>query len=86
MPAISVFFGITIRMYYADHSPPHFHAEYQGQVGKFTIQGEMIVGRITSRPARRLIREWASLHRDELEANWHRTQRHLPIVNIAPLP
>jgi len=30
MPAISVFFGITIRMYYADHSPPHFHAEYQG--------------------------------------------------------
>jgi hypothetical protein len=55
-------------------------------VGKFTIQGEMIVGRIISRPARRLIREWASLHRDELEANWHRTQRHLPTVNIAPLP
>ncbi|WP_373691025.1 DUF4160 domain-containing protein [Endozoicomonas sp. ONNA2] len=30
MPVISTFFGIYIRMYHADHAPPHFHAEYQG--------------------------------------------------------
>jgi len=25
MPTICVFYGITVRMYYDDHNPPHFH-------------------------------------------------------------
>jgi len=28
MPCVSEFFGIAIYMYFNDHSPPHFHAEY----------------------------------------------------------
>ncbi len=28
MPTISEFYGILIRMYFADHAPPHFHALY----------------------------------------------------------
>jgi len=28
MPRVSAFFGIIISMYYNDHAPPHFHAEY----------------------------------------------------------
>jgi hypothetical protein len=28
MPRVSEFFGIAIYMYYNDHLPPHFHAEY----------------------------------------------------------
>ena len=28
MPRISEFFGIVIYMYFNDHAPPHFHAEY----------------------------------------------------------
>jgi len=28
MPEVSRFYGIIIRMYPADHFPPHFHAEY----------------------------------------------------------
>jgi hypothetical protein len=28
MPEISRFFGIVIKMFYDDHNPPHFHAEY----------------------------------------------------------
>jgi hypothetical protein len=28
MPAICQFFGIVIRMFFNDHAPPHFHAEY----------------------------------------------------------
>ncbi|MFQ5674633.1 MAG: DUF4160 domain-containing protein [bacterium] len=31
MPAISMFFGIVVRMFFREHGPPHFHAEYQGQ-------------------------------------------------------
>jgi len=30
MPELSRFFGISIRMYYDDHNPPHFHAIYGG--------------------------------------------------------
>ncbi len=31
MPEISLFFGIRVTMYYDDHNPPNFHAEYNGQ-------------------------------------------------------
>ena len=28
MPELTRFFGIVVRMYFSDHSPAHFHAEY----------------------------------------------------------
>jgi Domain of unknown function (DUF4160) len=28
MPRISFFYGIAITMYFYDHEPPHFHAQY----------------------------------------------------------
>lgn len=28
VPAISAFYGIIIRMFFNEHVPPHFHAEY----------------------------------------------------------
>lgn len=37
MPEIALFYGIRVTMYYDDHNPPHFHAEYNGNkaiVGK----------------------------------------------------
>jgi hypothetical protein len=34
MPEISRFLGIVISIYYNEHNPPHFHAEY----GEFQIQ------------------------------------------------
>ena len=43
MPVISTFFGIVVRMFYQEHEPAHFHAEYQGQQGKFDFAGEVIV-------------------------------------------
>lgn len=85
MPIISVFFGIVIRMYYREHEPAHFHAEHQGQHGKFDLSGEMTVGNIRSKTALRLIREWASLHRRELQADWESTKRGRPLERIEPL-
>jgi uncharacterized protein DUF4160 len=41
MPAISIFFGIVIKMFYNEHEPPHFHAEYQGQRATFDLSGRM---------------------------------------------
>ena len=85
MPAISVFFGIIIRMFYREHEPPHFHAEHQGQQGVFSFDGKMTAGNINSRTARRLIRQWASLHRRELETNWENMTLGRSVERIAPL-
>lgn len=85
MPIISTFFGIVIRMFYEDHLPPHFHAEHQGQQGKFGFDGIMTVGNIRSKTALRLIREWANLHQAELEANWARATAKTPLDRIPPL-
>lgn len=85
MPIISAFFGILIRMFYKDHGPPHFHAEYQGQHAKFGLDGRMIVGDIRSKTALRLIREWAALHERELADNWRRMETNRTLERIEPL-
>jgi hypothetical protein len=59
VPIISVFFGIVIRMFYQEHEPPRFHAEYQGQSGTFDFDGRPLVCNVRSRTALRLIAEWA---------------------------
>ena len=85
MPVISIFFGIVIRMFYREHGVAHFHAEYQGQQATFTFDGEILAGVIRSRTALRLIKEWAQLHRDQLEANWRRMRSGEPFERIHPL-
>jgi hypothetical protein len=52
VPIISTFFGIVIRMYYQEHEPAHFHAEYQGQQATFLVTGEVLAGAIRSGTAR----------------------------------
>ena len=85
MPIISTLFGIVIRMFYKDHEPPHFHAEYQGQQAKCNSDGEVIAGGIRSRTARDLIRRWALCHRRELEENWEKMKAGQPLDHIEPL-
>ena len=72
-------------MFYNDHEPPHCHAEHQGLQGKFDFSDEMLGGAIESRTALRLIREWAALHRCELEENWRVAKARQPLRQIAPL-
>lgn len=85
MPIISSFFGIIVRMFFDDHAPPHFHAEHQGQEALVNLDGQIIEGEISSPRARRLIKEWAKIHRSELDLNWRRAKRLKPLVQIAPL-
>jgi hypothetical protein len=85
VPIIAVFFGIIIRMFYKEHEPAHFHAEHQGQQGKFDFSGKMIVGNIQSRTALQLIRQWAQLHGAELDANWSKMKAGEPLDKIPPL-
>jgi hypothetical protein len=85
MPYVSMFFGIIIRMFFSEHNPPHFHAEYQGTEGIFNFQGEMLIGNIKSSTALKLIKEWANLRRNELDENWKNISEKLNINKIEPL-
>jgi Domain of unknown function (DUF4160) len=47
LPTISYFYGIYIRMYVREHSPPHFHAVYGEFEANVSISaGEVIEGRL----------------------------------------
>lgn len=85
MPTISVFFGIIVRMFYRDHNPPHFHAEYQGQNATFDFGGKLLEGEIDSRTAKALIRKWARLHKRELSRNWENMRQRKEFIRIEPL-
>ena len=85
MPYVSMFFGIIIRMFYSEHNPPHFHAEYQGSEGIFDFEGEMIKGNIKSNTALKLIKEWSVLRKSELEENWKNITEKAAINKIEPL-
>lgn len=76
MPVISTFYGITIHMFYKDHEPPHFHAEYAGETELIDIRnGRVLKGKITKR-AHKMVMEWWELYRDELEEIWVTNQRN----------
>ena len=45
MPEISRFFGISIRMYFDDHNPPHFHAIYGGAEAEVGIDPVALASR-----------------------------------------
>lgn len=85
MPVISRFFGIAIRMHVRDHAPPHFHAVYGEHEAAFEIaDGELLAGSLPP-TARRLVHEWADLHRAELADNWERAQAGEPLLPIEGL-
>ncbi len=86
MPRISAFYGIVIAMYSSDHAPPHFHArygEYEAQI--LIATGEPLAGELPTR-ALRLVREWAGLHKAELQTDWELAQARQPLASIDPLP
>ncbi len=85
MPRISEFFGIAIKMFYNDHTPPHFHAEYAGAEATYHIETLEVLRGPLPRRAHALVLEWATLHRDELRANWERARHHQPVTPIAAL-
>ena len=84
MPEISLFFGIRVTMYYDDHNPPHFHAEYnENKVLVDIIKGRIIKGYFPSRQLK-FVLAWAEIHKDELMKNWELAKEDKPLKEIAP--
>ena len=85
MPEISRFFGIIIKMFYDEHNPPHFHAEFQGKKAVFDFLGNILVGDLGSKTAVKLVREWVDLRVTELEMDWELAMAGKEIKKINPL-
>lgn len=57
-------------MYFGDHVPPHFHAEYVEFTAQISITSLGIVEGYLPPKALALVVEWASMHQAELMENW----------------
>ncbi len=66
MPEVSRFFGISIRMYYDDHNPPHFHALYAGEEVEVGIEPLTVLKGRLPRRALGMVLEWAAGRQPQL--------------------
>ena len=74
MPEVCRFDGITIRIYFREHGPPHFHALYGELEAQININNlEALHGNLPSRRLRDVI-DWARRRQTELRTAWNRAQ------------
>ena len=72
-------------MFFDDHNPAHFHAEYNKDkatinINDLTIQSGRLPPRVMG-----LIIEWAVIHKTELLSNWKISQSGKLLKKIRPL-
>ena len=85
MPEISRFLGIVIYMYFNEHNPPHFHAEYNDIKASICIETlGLMEGRLPSK-VMSLVVEWAQEHQQELLENWNSIKQSGSYHKIEPL-
>ncbi|MEB3249023.1 MAG: DUF4160 domain-containing protein [Merismopediaceae bacterium] len=88
MPAISMFYGIIVYMYFMDnkqHHCPHIHVKYQEDEVIVSIpDGEVLEGSIPSSKMK-LLQAWIELHKDELVADWQLAISGQQLYKIEPL-
>jgi len=70
MPTIHIIDSIKIMIYFDDHLPPHFHAEYSEYEELIEINTlETYRGKLPNRQRKRVI-EWAKENQDYLRQKW----------------
>lgn len=85
MPEISLFYGIHVKMYYDDHNPPHFHAEYAENKALVDILNAAVIkGALPGRQLK-MVLAWCEIHKDELMQNWELAKRNQPLNKVHPL-
>lgn len=88
MPAISMFYGVIVYMYFMDnkqHHRPHIHVKYQEDEVIVSIpDGEVLDGSIPSSKMK-LLQAWIELHKDELLADWELAISGQQLYKIEPL-
>ncbi len=85
MPEISRFYGIIIRMFTDDHTPPHFHTFYNEFKILVDIENFRIIAGNFLPKALALVIEWTAIHKSELIANWELACTKKHTFKIEPL-
>ncbi len=85
MPLICEYFGIKIYMYWNEHMPPHFHAEYGDNSILVDIQNGVVLKGVFPFKQLKLVLAWCELHREELMKNWQSAQNRGEMMRIEPL-
>lgn len=85
MPEISRFFGISIKMFFGDHVPPHFHAEYGEFKAQVNIKSRVIIAGDLPPRVLGMVVEWAAQHQSELVELWELASKNEPLHKIEPL-
>lgn len=73
MPELSRFYGIVITMYSeagGNHSLPHIHVRYGNMRAVYSLQGDLLRGKMPSKQ-HKLVLAWMALHEQELQENWY---------------
>lgn len=70
VPTISAFYGVAIRMFWADHAPPHFHAIYGVSEASIDIRTLTVIRGSLPWRALALTLQSAALYREELLEDW----------------
>ncbi len=86
MPEVSRFYGIVIKIFYDDHNPPHFHAEYGEYEVLVSINTLAVLSGSLPARALGLVTEWASLRQRELLAAWERASQLQPPAGLLRCP
>ena len=87
MPALSMFFGIIVRMQsekQGKHHKPHIHAIYGDNEIVITLDGEVLEGDMPVKQ-RKMLEGWMAIHEDELKANWKMLEEGEGFFKIEPL-
>lgn len=85
VPIISEFYGIKITMYWEDHLPPHFHAEYGENKVLIDIVNGVVVKGIFPLKQLKLVLAWSEIHKEELLENWDKGKGYAQFNKISPL-
>ena len=88
MPAISMFYGILVLMFFRDnerHHTPHIHARYQGSEASISIEtGEILQGSLPPKQLK-MIQVWIDIHKEELMLDWELAVNGDAPFRISPL-
>jgi hypothetical protein len=85
VPTISEFFGIKILMYWDEHNPAHFHAEYGDLKAIVSIKDAVVIKGALPVKQLKLVLAWCEIHHDELMNNWESAKVNGKISRIDPL-
>ena len=72
-------------MFYNEHNPPHFHAEYGEHKCSLDIHNLSVIEGYLPARALGLVIEWATIHKEELLNNWNNIEQQKTLNKIAPL-